>query len=88
MPTTVTQKGQVTLPRAVRDATGIRPGTRVDVRVEEGRAIVVPVPDAAEREAKMEEMRRRIEALRRDYEPTGLTTEEIMEGVREPVPLA
>ncbi len=33
MATTVTVKGQVTLPKAVRDAAGIRPGDRVTVRV-------------------------------------------------------
>jgi antitoxin PrlF len=32
MSTTVTVKGQVTLPKSVRDATGIRPGDRVNVR--------------------------------------------------------
>ncbi len=32
MATTVTVKGQVTLPKAVRDAAGIRPGDRVTVR--------------------------------------------------------
>lgn len=32
MATTVTIKGQVTLPKAVRDAAGIKPGDQVEVR--------------------------------------------------------
>ena len=32
MTTTVTVKGQVTLPKEVRDATGIKPGVKVTVR--------------------------------------------------------
>jgi antitoxin PrlF len=32
MTTTVTVKGQVTLPKKVRDAAGIQPGDRVEVR--------------------------------------------------------
>jgi len=36
---TVTSKGQVTLPKALRDALGIKPGSKVDFRVlSEGRA--------------------------------------------------
>ena len=31
MPTTVTVKGQVTIPKAVRDRAGLRPGMRVEV---------------------------------------------------------
>ena len=32
MATTVTSKGQVTIPKSVRDHLGIRPGSRVDFR--------------------------------------------------------
>lgn len=34
MLSTVTDKGQVTLPKAIRDRLGIRPGTRVDFEVQ------------------------------------------------------
>lgn len=37
---TVTSKGQVTLPKRVRDALGIEPGSEVDFDVEEGRAVM------------------------------------------------
>lgn len=34
MLSTVTDKGQVTFPKAIRDRLGIRPGTRVDFQLE------------------------------------------------------
>jgi antitoxin PrlF len=38
---TVTYKGQITLPKAVREQLGVRPGDRVSFREIEGGAIVV-----------------------------------------------
>ena len=41
MKSTVSEKGQVTLPKALRDQLGIRPGSRLDFQVTaEGRLIV------------------------------------------------
>ena len=41
MPTTMTAKAQVTIPKAVRDKVGIQPGDRVEVRVgSEGNIVV------------------------------------------------
>ncbi len=43
---TVTSKGQVTIPKAMRDALGIRPGAQVEFELEDSRIIVrkrVPV---------------------------------------------
>jgi len=42
---TVTSKGQVTLPKSVRDALGLEAGDRVMFRVHEGRAVLAKVPD-------------------------------------------
>ncbi|MGI2031200.1 AbrB/MazE/SpoVT family DNA-binding domain-containing protein [Rhizobium panacihumi] len=44
MSTTVTAKGQVTIPKAVRDLLGITPGSKVDFhRDEDGRVVLMPV---------------------------------------------
>lgn len=40
MSTKVTSKGQVTIPKRVREALGIKPGSRVDFVVEEGRVVL------------------------------------------------
>ena len=41
----VTSKGQVTIPKEVRDALGIREGDQIIFRVEEDRAIVARTPN-------------------------------------------
>jgi AbrB family looped-hinge helix DNA binding protein len=43
MATTVTSKGQATIPKDVRKALGIVPGSRIDFVVEDGSARIVPV---------------------------------------------
>lgn len=43
--TTVTQKGQVTIPIAVRRALRISPFDKVQIRMREGDAIIEPIPD-------------------------------------------
>jgi AbrB family looped-hinge helix DNA binding protein len=44
MEATLTTKGQVTIPKAVRDALALRSGDRIDFRVEaDGSARIVPV---------------------------------------------
>lgn len=37
---TVTSKGQITLPKEVRDSLGLRPGVQVDFDIEDGRVIL------------------------------------------------
>ena len=44
---TVTSKGQVTLPKEVRDALGIQPGSQVSFEVQAGRAILRKRPPEA-----------------------------------------
>lgn len=45
---TVTSKGQVTLPKSVREALGLRAGDRILFRVHDGRAVLAKVPDFLE----------------------------------------
>jgi AbrB family looped-hinge helix DNA binding protein len=44
----VTSKGQITLPKAVRDALELAPGDRVLFRVQDGHAILARTPDLIE----------------------------------------
>ena len=44
----VTSKGQITLPKAVREALGVEPGDRVLFRVVDGHALVARTPDLLE----------------------------------------
>jgi AbrB family looped-hinge helix DNA binding protein len=82
--TTVTVKGQVTLPKAVREAAGIRPGDRVSVRARpEGGVILEREPEPDDEVA----FPRRLEALaRRRPLAQGpfaeLTSDEIMKLLR------
>ncbi|HEY1863151.1 MAG TPA: AbrB/MazE/SpoVT family DNA-binding domain-containing protein [Roseiarcus sp.] len=61
--TNVTVKGQVTLPKAVREAVGIRPGDRVNVRVRPEGGVIVEAEAAVKNEqayaSRLEEMSRR-----------------------------
>ncbi len=70
MGTTVTSKGQVTIPKAVREFLGIGPGSKVEFRrAGDGKVIVVPL--GAGRPAS------RFEQLR-GHAGAGMTTDEIM----------
>ena len=48
VPATVTSKGQVTLPKSVRESLGLKAGDRVLFRVHDGRAVLAKVPDFLE----------------------------------------
>ena len=58
MATTVTKKGQVTIPKPVRDRLGINPGARVEFEVgEDGRAFFRRVGKPAVKPSRFERMR-------------------------------
>ncbi len=70
MSATVTSKGQVTIPKAVRDFLGIGPGSKVEFRrVEDGSVIVVPV-EGSRPQSRF--------ARLRGHAGSGMTTDEIM----------
>ncbi|MCE4613128.1 MAG: AbrB/MazE/SpoVT family DNA-binding domain-containing protein [Desulfurococcales archaeon] len=43
--TVMSSKGQVVIPKPVRDSLGLRPGTILRVRVEKGRVVLEPVAE-------------------------------------------
>jgi AbrB family looped-hinge helix DNA binding protein len=45
MKTIVSEKGQITIPKEVRDQLGLRPGTRLDIAADKGRLIGVKAVD-------------------------------------------
>lgn len=71
MSTTVTSKGQVTIPKAVRDLLGIQPGTEVEFRRAADGTIVL------ERADRRRPARSRFAKLRGSAGP-GMSTDEIM----------
>jgi antitoxin PrlF len=48
VPATVSSKGQLTLPKSVREALDLKEGDRVLFRVRAGRAVLAKVPDFLE----------------------------------------
>lgn len=70
MGTTVTSKGQVTIPKRVRDLLGIGPGSQIDFeRAEDGRIVLVKV---------QKKLSRNRFARLRGHAGKGLSTAEIM----------
>jgi AbrB family looped-hinge helix DNA binding protein len=70
MANTVTSKGQVTIPKPVRDRLGIKPGSAVDFELApDGRVVLVKV-DGHQRTSRFEALRGRA--------GVGLSTDEIM----------
>jgi antitoxin PrlF len=71
MATRVTSKGQVTIPKPVRDHLGIVPGSQVEFRrAAEGRIVIEKVDEAAPRPSRL--------ASLRGHAGRGMSTDEIM----------
>jgi AbrB family looped-hinge helix DNA binding protein len=83
----VTSKGQVTIPKAVRDKLGITPGTDVGFS-EDGALVLNETPEQFEGESRGARMARLLvefgEKARREGWLNDLTTDEIMEMTRGP----
>ena len=72
----VTSKGQVTIPKPVRDRLGIAPGTQVEFELaEDGRAFLRRLGKPQTRPSRFERMR--------GTATSGLTTDEIMKLTRD-----
>jgi AbrB family looped-hinge helix DNA binding protein len=76
MITTVTAKGQITLPKKVRDAAGIRPGDRVEIRAAGVGAVIIEKPGAND------DYLVRLYDLAKRKLIRGITTDEYMRMVR------
>jgi antitoxin PrlF len=71
MAVTVTRKGQVTIPKPVRDRLGIKPGSKLDFEIgDDGRAYLRTVGKRRVQPSRFARMR--------GTATSGLTTEEIM----------
>jgi antitoxin PrlF len=71
--TTVTVKGQVTLPKDVREAVGLKPGDKVEVRATATGGVYIEKPGTSR------SYRERLEALAKRRLIEGTTTDEFME---------
>lgn len=83
----VTSKGQVTIPKEVRERLGIQPGSDVGF-AEEGGKVVLINEDNSKNETPGERMVRLMvefgDRMRREGKLSGMTTDEIMEMNRGP----
>ena len=75
--TTVTSKGQVTIPKRVRDAAGIKPGATVSVEFVEGRIVVSPT-----KKLRDTDFEKRLRRARAKFDIGGMTTDEFMKLMR------
>jgi AbrB family looped-hinge helix DNA binding protein len=73
MATTITQKGQVTLPKQVRDVAGLKPGDRVEVRATASGGVYI------ERAGVRNDYKARLYALAERRPIRDVTTDELME---------
>ena len=76
MATTITVKGQVTLPKSVRDAAGIKPGDRVEARATASGAVII------EKLGVTDDYKDRLLALAKRRLIRGITTDELMKMTR------
>jgi AbrB family looped-hinge helix DNA binding protein len=74
--TTVTVKGQVTLPKEVREAANIQAGDRVDVRATASGAVII------EKSKAMSDYEATLRKMAKQRIIRGITTDELMEMTR------
>lgn len=79
----ITSKGQVTIPKAVRDKLGIGPGSNVGFEEEGGQIVLVP-ESKEEARAAAEHMIRHLQEFGRKAKRIPMTSEELMELTRGP----
>lgn len=86
--TNMTSKGQVLIPKNIRDRLGLVPGNPVRVGVNDrGEAVILPAERLSEetREARRTRIRAAIDSIAGKY-ATGQSTDEYMAEIRGPYP--
>lgn len=43
--TKIEERGRVLIPKSIRERTGVRPGEEVEIRIEEGKIVIMPFID-------------------------------------------
>ena len=76
--TTITSKGQVTIPKRVRDALGLSPGAEVEVQYRSDGALVT----LAKKKRAKSEIRKSFESIRGTIDLGGMTTDEYIKWLR------
>lgn len=76
MATTVTVKGQVTLPKKVRYAAGIKPGDRVEVRATAAGGVII------EKHGSSQSYKQRLYAIAKRRVIRGISGDELLEMTR------
>ena len=77
----VTEKGQVTIPKEIRDRLGIGPGSEIDF-VEDGNSVKIVAANAGQFDA--EAFKRTLNSLAGRVDLGGMTTDEYMLWLRGP----
>ncbi|EJJ24991.1 AbrB/MazE/SpoVT family DNA-binding domain-containing protein [Rhizobium sp. CF142] len=77
----VTEKGQVTIPKEIRDRLGIVPGSEVEFIAKDDAALLVKVTENQSQIRNFEEWAASVEGL---LDLDGMTTDEYMEWLRGP----
>jgi AbrB family looped-hinge helix DNA binding protein len=80
----VTSKGQVTIPKAIRDRAGIRPGMEVEFELSDGEVRLIKIEGSMEDESPGERMVRVLTESARRARTNDISTDEIMEMTRGP----
>ena len=73
---TMTVKGQVTIPKAVRDAAGLKPGDKVDFRATASGGVYMEKP------GKQSAYRKKLEAISKRKLIRGVNTDDFMKMMR------
>ena len=80
----VTTKGQVTIPKQIRDHLGIRPGSEVEFVATDDGAKLIPVNENLSEEEASRRFSEVLDRLEGSLDLGGMTTDEYMEWLRGP----